>query len=411
MVSLGACAPCAAQVAAVVAGKVVDTTGAPIADVEVMVLESGRGVRTSPQGTFRLTLTPTMANTLRFRRIGYLARVIHIDAGKPQVDLLPIILQEVPEGLPEISVEGKLPTPTLYLRPATSITRKLHGAMYYTWDTHGAAMSPNALASLRYLGPGARSLASYAWFESLSHSNDSYTIHSGGCPSRSDVPLTTAWAGWSDTLMMLTTGGEVWEQRRGHGLTNGLCRLRQRLSTRGPILNAGPMLGGWLVLARDSSGAPMLTLYTDAGPIAWRVPPPPFLRSDEDFRHAHFVATQSGATISSAGWPFEWVEVNASGSFRTTSRGLAARLDSAGHAAWSALPALALTNGYVQTLISAGARARRIVLYDLLGRLHSITQVVGAPGLVAVDLTRRKLLGLRYSSAGRGRSEVVEYDF
>lgn len=65
----------------------------------------------------------------------------------------------------------------------------------------------------------------------------------------------------------------------------------------------------------------------------------------------------------------------------------------------------------MQTLTNPGAGQRRIILYDLLGRPISVSQLADAPGFVASDPYRRKLIGLRYSSAGRGRAEIVEYDY
>jgi hypothetical protein len=170
------------------------------------------------------------------------------------------------------------------------------------------------------------------------------------------------------------------------------------------------MLGGWLVAGFDSAGTAHLTLYSATGERLWDTTPPPFLNSRQALERAHMAGTTLGATIASASWPFEWAEVDASGGLRIRARPFAAS-DSIQYAKWTALPVLPITNGFVQTLTNPGAGQRRIVLYDLPGRPISVSQLAGAPGFVASDPHRRKLIGLRYSSAGRGRAEIVEYDY
>jgi hypothetical protein len=116
-----------------------------------------------------------------------------------------------------------------------------------------------------------------------------------------------------------------------------------------------------------------------------------------------------GATIASETWPFEWAELNASGGLRVKVRPFATTEDSISFSHWIALPVLPIENGFVQTLTGPGAAERRIVLYDVLGRVISVSQTAGAPGFIASDPSRRKLIGLRFSSAGKNRAEVVEY--
>lgn len=398
------------QEALVVEGRVVDSAGMPIQDAEITAVELGLSTRSAADGTFRLRVSRSGTYSLRVQRIGYEAKVIQAQVNG-RVSLPQIRLRAVPQHLPDLAVEAKLPMPTFTLRPSMFVMRRLYSrALYWTWETHGAALSPNALAAIRYLEPMGPMLVTYGWYENISRTSGEFTVSSGACPRKDDFPLATAWVGLSDSIVMLYRSGDVWQQRRGHGLTTGACLRRPKLVVTDSILNAGPMLGGWLVISRDTSNRPHLSLHSTVG-VEWATSPPSFLRSESDLRLAHIAPTALGATIAAPHWPFEWVEVNASGEARVQSRPFARLTDSSKYSRWTALPVLPITNGFVQTLLGPGARDRQIVVYTLLGRPIGLTQIAGAPGLIASDLLRRKLLGLRFSSAGKSRAEVVEYGY
>ena len=396
----------------VVEGSTVDSTGAPVPDVEVTVVALGLSIRTSQRGTFRLTIPSAGTYAVRFRRIGYRALVIEVAATRPLVTLPPIVLRAVPEQLAELAVEGKLPSPTFYLRASFQISGKFQsGPRYQTWETRGAALSPNALLAIRHVAPGGAFLRLHGWYDSPNKGTSWYMIGVGGCPDKFDLPLAAAWRGLSDTLLLLDRSGVVWGKRVHHLDSQGTCHRMTIIGAGRSIMNGGPMLGGWLIAAFDSAGTAHLTLYSPTGEPIWDTQPPPFLNSRQALEGVHIAGTTLGATIASDTWPFEWAEVNASGELRIKSRPFATSIDSIQYSRWTALPVLPITNGFVQTLTNPGARQRRIVLYDLLGRPIAVSQSAGAPGFVASDPYRRKLIGLRYSSAGRGRAEIVEYDY
>jgi hypothetical protein len=395
----------------VVEGSTVDSAGAPIPDVEVTVVALGLSVRTSQQGTFRLTIPSAGTYAVRFRRIGYRALVIQVAATRPVVSLPLIVLRAVPEQLPELAVEGKLPLPTFYLRASFHVSAKFQsGPKYQTWETRGAALSPNALLAIRHVAPAGAFLGLYGWYDRPTSRTSWYMIGTGGCPHLLDLPFAAAWQGWSDTLLLLDQSGTVWARRIPHLDAYGHCHRKTTVGAGRAIVNGGPMLGGWLVAGFDSAGTARLTLHSATGQVIWDTTPPPFLNSRQALQRAHMAGTDLGATIASYTWPFEWAEVNASGGLRIRARPFAAP-DSIQYVKWTALPVLPIVNGFVQTLTNPGAGQRRIVLYDLLGRPISVSQSAGAPGFVASDPYRRKLIGLRYSSAGRGRAEIVEYDY
>ena len=399
----------------VIEGSTVDSAGAPVPDVEVAVVALGLSVRTNQQGAFRLTIPSAGTYAVRFRRIGYRALVIEVAATRPVVFLPPIVLSVVPEQLAELAVEGKLPLPTFYLRESFHVgSKNQSGPKYQTWETQGAALSPNALLAIRHVAPGGAFLRLHGWYDPPNKGPRSwsmYMIGIGGCPELFDLPLAAAWQGWSDTLLLLDHSGEVWARRVAPLERDGGCHRKTTVGAGRTIVNGGPMLGGWLVAGFDSAGTARLTLYSATGQFIWDTTPPPFLNSRQALERAHLAGTPLGATIASAAWPFEWAEVNASGELRIRARPFPASADSIQYTKWTALSVLPITNGFVQTLINPGAGRRRIVLYDLLGRPISVSQLAGAPGFVASDPYRRKLIGLRYSSAGRGRAEIVEYDY
>ena len=397
---------------AVVEGSTVDSSGAPVPDVEVAIIALGLSLRTSRQGTFRLTIPSAGTYAVRFRRIGYRALVIQVAATRPLVSLPPIVLRTVPEQLPELAVEGKLPSPAFYLRASFHVSAKFQsGPKYQTWETRGAALSPNALLAIRHVAPVGAFLGLYGWYDRPTTRTSWYMIGTGGCPHLLDLPLAAAWQGWSDTLLLLNQSGVVWARRIPHLDAFGPCHQKTTLGVGRAIVNGAPMLGGWLVAGFDSAGRARLTLYSTTGQIIWDTTPPPFLDSRQVLERAHMAGTNLGATIASDSWPFEWAEVNSSGGLRIRARPFVSSTDSVQYARWTALPVLPIVNGFVQTLTNPGAGQRRIVLYDLLGRPVSVSRSAGAPGFVASDLYRRKLIGLRYSSAGRGRAEIVEYDY
>ena len=396
----------------VVEGSAVDSSGAPVPDVEVAVVALGLGVRTSQQGTFRLIIPSAGTYALRFRRIGYRVLVIQVAATRPVVSLPPIVLRAVPEQLAELAVEGKLPSPTFHLRASFRISGKFQsGPRYQTWETRGAALSPNALLAIRHLAPGGAFLRLHGWYDSPNKSNSWYMIGVGGCPDQFDLPLAAGWRGLSDTLLLLDRSGLVWGKRVHHLDSHGTCHRKATVGTGRILVNGGPMLGGWLVAVLDSAGKAHLTLHSATGETIWDITPPPFLDSRQALERAHVAETTLGATIASHSWPFEWAEVNATGGLRIRARPFATSTDSIQYAQWTALPVLPIISGFVQTLTNPGAGQRRLVVYDVLGRPISVSQLAGAPGFVASDPYRRKLIGLRYSSAGRGRAEIVEYDY
>ncbi len=151
----------------VVQGSTIDSAGAPVPDVEVSVVALGVSVRTNERGAFRLSVSPAGTYALRLRRIGYQALVIEISVTRPIISLAPIVLRAVPIQLEELAVEGKLPTPTFMLRPGFHVSARFQsGPKYQTWDTHGAALSPNAFLVLRHLAPGGAFARLYGWYDS-----------------------------------------------------------------------------------------------------------------------------------------------------------------------------------------------------------------------------------------------------
>jgi len=400
--------------AVVIEGTTIDSIGNPIQDVDVTVISLGLSVSTNARGSFRIALPEPGAYSLRVRRIGFLAQVIEVDANGPLVSLPPIVLRAAPALLPEVAVEGRLPSTTFYLSEGFHVSAEFAGpgavdyATYETWDAHGAALSPNDLLAVRQVSPRAE-FRIYGWYDPPDKRMSWYLIGAVGCPKFLDMPLATAWQGFTYTVLQLYRDGTVWATKVGPFNPGPRCRHLTSIASGRTLLNGGPMLGGWVTTALDSAGTAHLSLYSSTGAVVWDTAPPPFLHTNAAARRAHFAATPLGATIAAETWPFEWAELDASGGMHIKVRPFATAADSISFSRWTALPVLPIANGFVQTLTSPGAAERRIVLYDLRGRVISLSETAGAPGFIASDPTRRKLIGLRFSSAGRNRAEVVEY--
>ncbi|HEY9383686.1 MAG TPA: carboxypeptidase-like regulatory domain-containing protein [Gemmatimonadales bacterium] len=400
-------------IAFVVQGITTDSTGAPIPDVEVSVLALGVRVHTNQRGAFRLSLTAAGTYVVRLRRIGYRTTEIEVAATRPLVSLRPIVLHAVAEQLPDIAVEAELPTPTFYLRARSQVSARFFpfGPRYERWDPQGAALSGAAFLAVHHLPPGGSYLRLVGWYDSPSGKTSWHMVGLGGCPTADDLPVATAWSGLSDFLLLLDRSGTVWTQRIQDRNELGVCHRELSLGSSRTLLSAGPMFGGWVVATQDSGSSVHLTLYSSVGETLWDTIPPPFLRSRRALQRAHFTGTDLGATIASDSWPFEWTEVNASGGLRFTARPFTSPADSIRYAGWTAFPVLPIPNGFVQSLASPGALEGRIVLYNILGKRISVSQLAGAPAFVASDPPRRRLVGFRFSSAGRSRAEIVEYEY
>lgn len=392
----------------VVEGRVADSSGRPLRDVEVSVPALGTTTRTGGQGTFRVVVPPG-SHSVRFRLIGYFGRIVDITVTGRFTMLPPVVLRTVPEQLPELVVEGRIAKPTVNLHSVIRLSAQFKiGAPYAVWDTRGASLSTESLVALRLRSPGGPLLRLYGWHDPSNGPSSWRMIGTGGCPKIGELPLAAVWTGASRDMLLLNGSGEIWLQR--YWSRGPRCVRAMTIGRGQAILNATAMLDGWLVLAIDSGGAASLTHWSSAGTVRWKRSPPPFLRTRRDLEEAHLASTPLGATVASHRAPFQWIEIDRWGESRSVAS-VALPLDSLQLHRWTALAVLPIVDGFIQTITSPGAGERRLVVYDVLGTIVSMSGAQGAPGLIASDPTHRRLIGLRYSSAGRGRAEVVAYEY
>ncbi len=393
-------------------GLVTDTAGAPVPQAEVTLVEVGASTMTTPDGRFRLMVASKGTYALRVRRVGFIARVIQVVASSPSVALKPIVLRAAPVVLEGLTVEGRVPRPAFALRVGTYINRMSHhDASYYVWDTHGAALSPNAFAVVNLASEGG-SLILLTWFQSLSASWHQFSAGAIGCPNPNDVPLASAWVGWTDTVRMLYPNGRIWKRRANVGLVSP-CLLSGSVEGIESPINAGATLDGWLVVGKLADKKYGISLHKADGRAVWTRPLPTIFDDSTILKDVHVSRSRDGAIVASPRWPFPWVRVDTAGiiSSSTTPTTLMELQDSAKYSKWQALSVLEIGSGYVQSLISPRGVDRMILLYDAVARTFAATRQSGAPALLASDIERRTVIAIRFSAAGRGRGEIVEYEY
>lgn len=391
-------------------GTVIDTKHNPIVGAEVSLLEIPGTALTSSTGEYRLSVPSSGHFSLRVRRIGYVARILEVSVSDPLTRLKPLILEDSPVRISDLTTEGRIPRPKFNLRFSAYVSGMLYHDVYRTWDTHGASLSPNGFAIVTYLS-SASAPVFYSWYQSMNPRLVSGSVGPVGCPGPEDVPLSTAWIGWTDTVRMILRNGTTWK-RRQNSLQRGPC-LGGSIQGVDTVLSAGPMLGGWLFAASRPDSGFQLLYQSAIGHIVWETSLPAFLSERSKLEKSFITETSTGATLSEASWPFRWVKMGpgGKGALASSPTSLPELGDSLRYSGWTALAVLDIGGGFVQSLISPQARERLIVVYDLLGKPLYATGAAGAPALLAVDSERRRLIGIRYSSAGKGRGEIIEYEY
>jgi hypothetical protein len=90
-----------------IAGVVRDSTGAPIADAEVVVRELTQGTRTNARGEFTLRDVPAGAYQVWFRRLGYRSVDYNWEARPNQRTEVTVVLHAVPRTLDPVVVRAE----------------------------------------------------------------------------------------------------------------------------------------------------------------------------------------------------------------------------------------------------------------------------------------------------------------
>jgi len=93
----------AEPVPAQLTGIVTDTTGAPLADVRVHILELGRGTTTGADGRFVLRELPSGTYGVAFSRIGFAPLVRRVTIGAESLTLA-VSMRPTAVELPEVQV-------------------------------------------------------------------------------------------------------------------------------------------------------------------------------------------------------------------------------------------------------------------------------------------------------------------
>jgi len=138
----------------VLTGTVTDTSGTPLADVRVHVLEVGRGTTTDAKGTFSLPELPSGTYGVAFSRIGYAPIVRRVTVGAEDVTLT-VSMRPSAVELPEVQVTA---SPSVHDANATSAPDSKPSSGRFC-PVSGSSDTENRCAKLSQIRRGIASVA------------------------------------------------------------------------------------------------------------------------------------------------------------------------------------------------------------------------------------------------------------
>jgi len=121
LAGIAAAAPAPPPLPRTLSGVVTDTSGIPLAQVRVTVLEARRGTTTDPEGRYTLPGLPSGTYGVSFALVGYAPQVLRVSVGDTDVSL-DVVLRPTLIELPEIQVTASpLATTSLTSPQPTSL--------------------------------------------------------------------------------------------------------------------------------------------------------------------------------------------------------------------------------------------------------------------------------------------------
>ena len=144
--------PLQAQSRGTLVGKVRHSTGAAIANVEIIVLAANVRLRSDSAGSFRLAELPAGKHEIRFRRVGFGPQTVEATVAANRVDSVAIVLQHVAVELPGVTVESEARERLL----SDFYHRKDQGHGHYVTRSQIEERRPALLTDMVRLIPGVR---------------------------------------------------------------------------------------------------------------------------------------------------------------------------------------------------------------------------------------------------------------
>ncbi len=394
----------------VLRGRVIDTVGTPISQVEIIVLGSPRRANTDSAGRFLLPL-PNSTVTLQLRRIGYSPMLISLGARRVSVDTT-LTMTVLPLELAELRVTGKLDELRFRLLPTFAIDDSLFvgqrlGGNYLPF---GAALSDEGdvwvTTADRVLGQILtwrrwRFSDGRLWEEGLGHL---------GCKGMIGSPIAAQFInGHGGTAGAITDSGQVYLVVSTPLPT---CVPLSHLPPAWHAKQAAGTAGRWYIAIRDQAGDPAIVGLSSLGTVRWSLPLGTWLTA-ESLPHMRMAARGALVTLALATPPFPWVVVDSVGNQLLAGSGVAEpefwKDRETPGPDWEAFPLLPIEGGFVQTLASLDRRNHITVVYDGRGKVSRL-DTVGNVLLIAVAYSVRRILGFRLS-AGRGLSRLAEFSY
>jgi hypothetical protein len=411
--ALAAQVPRTPRQVAVLSGRVTDTSGTPIALVEVRVPAIGAAASTDASGSFRLTGIPFGTVHLGLRRIGYRPLALEIHVTLPNQQLDPIALAPFPAFLPEVSVEGRLEPPSFFLRQEVDLGG---GRMPLQYRPYGAAMSKYEIFAAIATRAGSEkfrhvSVKGYQGnFEGTRQASDSMI-----CLDRAETPVATSLDDTASVVRILNRDGQVWVNRLQGMFVERDCFESTLLSIPEPIISASAAPNGWAVVSADSLGVVRVRLFNNFGRAVHSTTLGSLFGREVAGSAVTLAPSSRGVILTLARSPFDWVEVDTTGgavllSGPSDRGGKRAFLGDAGETAgWLSFAVLPIARGYLQTLESRDHTKRVLILYDILGRPSGRPEPAGIPVCIASSIEKRHLLCIKYRNPWGTLSRVGEY--
>jgi hypothetical protein len=144
--------PLGAQSRGTLVGRVRDSAGVAIPDVEIYILAVSIRSRSDSTGSFRLASLPAGKHEIRFRRFGFGPQTVEATVGADRVDSVAVVLERVAVELPGMTVESEARLRLL----ADFYRRKDQGHGHYVTRAQIEDRRPAFLTDMMRIIPGVR---------------------------------------------------------------------------------------------------------------------------------------------------------------------------------------------------------------------------------------------------------------
>lgn len=400
-------------------GVVVDSARQPLPGVEVLLGSSRLIGVTGQDGAFRTLRIPYGNQRLLFRRIGLRPRNIEVVLGASVQSLDTLVLEASPVVLPELAVEKKLEPPGFFLDTLGRVDNiGTYRVGYWRYRGYGASMSQNHSFIVLDSAPrkDTHLIATvYGYQGSRPWSKYSGRIIGSVCYKLLDRPVAAGHDEQHGTFRVLNADGKV-----GGGPIQGMfpggCTQSLKLQINGPILTASPLANGWAVITRDSA-EPALRFFKLFGRQVLKVKLRELLGRDVQPGSVALSRGSSGTIVTLTGPPFTWVEVDSAGKPLVVAGpfdslpGRDRLMRESALLGWKSYGVLPIDRGYLQQFEKPDRTARRLILYDVIGRPSNRPEPGTIPVFIASVPFQRRLLGILYKDPFGRVTRLYEYEY